>query len=95
MKQTFVTLDKRSKKARKAYYAKQRQTWGELNPVTRTMPNGKAYNRKKNKEKDKRMGREFCDSLSFFICQNCIAPKSVIRKYWFIDDSSILCVSMF
>lgn len=65
MKQTFVTLDKRSKKARKAYYAKQRQTWGELNPVTRTMPNGKAYNRKKNKEKDKKIGREFCDSLSF------------------------------
>lgn len=65
MKQTFVTLDKRSKKARKAYYAKQRQTWGELNPVTRTMPNRKAYNRKKNKGKDKKIGREFCNSLSF------------------------------
>ena len=35
MKQ-YVTLDKRSKKAQREYYAKQRTTWGELNPVTRS-----------------------------------------------------------
>lgn len=46
MKQ-YVTLDKRSKKAQREYYAKQRTTWGELNPVTRSVPSGKAYNRKR------------------------------------------------
>ncbi len=44
MKQ-YVTIDKRSKKAQKAYYAKCRCTWGELNPVTRSVPSGKTYNR--------------------------------------------------
>ena len=48
MKQ-YVTLDKRSKKAQKEYHAKQRRTWGELNPVTRSVPSGKVYNRKKEK----------------------------------------------
>ena len=37
MKQ-YVTIDKRSKKAQKEYYSKQRGTWGELNPVTRGVP---------------------------------------------------------
>ena len=55
MKQ-YVTLDKRSKKAQREYYAKQRTTWGELNPVTRSVPSGKTYNRKKEKQ---RIGVEF------------------------------------
>ena len=48
MKQ-YVTIDKRSKKAQKEYYLKQRHTWGELNPVTRSVTSGKVYNRKKDK----------------------------------------------
>lgn len=59
MKQ-YVTIDKRSKKAQKEYYSKQRQTWGELNPVTRSVPSGKVYNRKKEK---KRIGVEFRDGF--------------------------------
>ena len=43
----YVSLDKRSKKAQREYHAKQRRTWGELNPVTRSVPSGKTYNRKK------------------------------------------------
>lgn len=35
---------------------KQRTTWGELNPVTRSVPSGKTYNRKKEKQ---RIGVEF------------------------------------
>ena len=50
MKQ-YVTIDKRSKKAQKEYYSKQRHTWGELNPVTRSVPSGKVYNRKKDKRR--------------------------------------------
>mgnify|MGYP007006674939 CR=1 FL=1 len=47
----YISLDKRSKKAQKKYYAGFRRTWDGVNPVIRTMPNGKAYNRKKDKEK--------------------------------------------
>lgn len=50
MKQ-YVTVDKRSKKAQKEYYSKQRRTWGELNPATRSVPSGKVYNRKKEKHR--------------------------------------------
>ena len=34
----YVSLDKRSKKAKKEYYAGFRRTWDGVNPVTRTMP---------------------------------------------------------
>ena len=47
----YISLDKRSKKAQKEYYAGFRRTWDGVNPETRIMPNGKAYNRKKDKEK--------------------------------------------
>ena len=53
----FIPINKKSKKAQKEYYAKKRNTWGELNPMTRTMPNGKGYNRKKLKQEDRRNGR--------------------------------------
>ena len=53
----FIPINKKSKKAQKEYYAKKRNTWGELNPVTRTMGNGKGYNRKKLKQEDRRNGR--------------------------------------
>ena len=58
MKQ-YVSIDKRSKKAQKEYYAKQRLTWGVLNPVTRSVPSGKTYNRKKDKQERHRIGKEF------------------------------------
>ena len=53
----FVSLDKRSKKAQKAYYAEHRITWGELNPVTKSVPSGKSYNRKKDKLALRRTGK--------------------------------------
>lgn len=62
MKQ-YVTLDKRSKKAQKEYYSKQRLTWGVLNPVTRSVPSGKTYNRKKDKQERRRIGKEFSDGF--------------------------------
>lgn len=49
MKQ-YVPIEKRSKKEQKAYYASQRNTWGELNPVTRRSENPKAYNRQKSRK---------------------------------------------
>ena len=47
-KQKYVPLEKQSKRQRKEYYASRRKTWGELNPVTRSTPNPRAYNRKKS-----------------------------------------------
>lgn len=44
-----VPLNKRSKKSQRAYHAKQRGSWYGLNPVTRTVPNQKAYDRNKAK----------------------------------------------
>ena len=68
MKKSFVPISKQSKKAQKTYHSAQRSTWGVLNPATRTMPNGRAYNRKKQKAND-RSGREpSFDSLSLPFC---------------------------
>ncbi|MBR3361324.1 MAG: hypothetical protein IKG39_08305 [Lachnospiraceae bacterium] len=53
----YVPLSKKSKKELKKFHAMQRNTWGGLNPVTRTVPNGKAYNRKKLKQTDFRDSR--------------------------------------
>lgn len=53
----FVPLEKMSKKAQKEYYAKKRGTWGEISPVTRTVPNGKAYSRSKMKQEEQKNSR--------------------------------------
>lgn len=66
----YVSLDKRSKKAKKEYYSSMRMTWGELNPVTRTVPSKKTYNRNKDKQERRRADREFRNGFdigSFFI----------------------------
>ncbi len=54
----YVSLNKRSKKAQREYYSEQRRTWGELNPVTKSMPSGKTYNRNKCRQEMKRISRE-------------------------------------
>ena len=48
MKQKFVPLEKQSKRKRKEYHASFRKDWNGINPVTRVMPNQKAYKRKKS-----------------------------------------------
>ena len=54
----YVSLDKRSKKAKKEYYSSMRSTWGEINPVTRSVPSAKAYDRKKEKQKMRKLSNE-------------------------------------
>lgn len=44
----FVPYDKMSKKKKKELNAQMRGDWGNLNPVTRTTKNKKAYNRRNN-----------------------------------------------
>ena len=81
----YVTIDKRSKKARKEYYSKLRGTWGELNPVTRSVPSGKTYNRKKDKQKNRRIGREFSDGFDVDFCLQAYTRKDFCRlldSFW-------------
>ena len=56
MKQ-MIPLKKQSKKAQKEQHAKQRGSWYDICPITRTVPNGKAYDRNRVKQED----REFAD----------------------------------
>ena len=65
----YVSIDKRTKKAQKEYYSKKRLTWGEFNPVTRSIPSGKTYNREKDKQERRRIGREFSNGFDadFFV----------------------------
>ena len=64
----YVSIDKRSKKAQKEYYSKKRLTWREFNPVTRSVPSGKNYNREKDKQERRRIGREFSDGFDVDFC---------------------------
>ena len=48
----MVPLNKRSKKAQKEYYVKQRGSWYGVNPITRTVPSGKVYDRSRVKRVD-------------------------------------------
>lgn len=43
----FIPYEKLSKKEKRKIDKTRRQTWGELNPVTRKPENSKAYNRNK------------------------------------------------
>ena len=46
-KEPFVPISKQSKLNQKKFNDAKRGTWGNVNPVTRTPPNPKAYNRRK------------------------------------------------
>ena len=72
----FIPINKKSKKAQKEYYAKKRNTWGELNPMTRTIPNGKGYNRKKLKQEDRRNGSfsQIIERLPFLVVRIFVLP---------------------
>ena len=47
--QKLVPLNKQSKKAQRTYHSKQRGSWYGLDPVTRIVPNKKAYDRNRAK----------------------------------------------
>ncbi len=47
MTMKFIPREKLSKKAKRALDEKQRAGWEGINPVTRSVPNKKAYSRKK------------------------------------------------
>ena len=46
----FIPYEKLSKREKRKMDLAKRQTWGELNPVTRKPENSKAYNRNKARD---------------------------------------------
>ncbi len=48
MKRRNIPLEKRSKREQKAHFAAFRGGWGAIDPITKKLPNAKAYNRKKS-----------------------------------------------
>ena len=54
MKQ-LVPLKKQSKKAQKAHHARQRGSWYGISPVTRIVPNRKAYDRNRVKRANRKL----------------------------------------
>ena len=61
----FIPYEKLSKKEKRKIDQARRQTWGELNPVTRKPENSKAYNRNKARNW-KRDHHEPVPGLSYF-----------------------------
>ena len=60
----YIPIEKKSKKEQKKFHDMQRRTWNGLNPVTRTVPNGKGYDRNKVKDNDRKNGRNFRDETT-------------------------------
>ena len=64
----YIPREKLSKKARRKLDADRRGTWGAVNPVTRSVKNEKAYNRKKaRREMDFHPGGPFGLALRYII----------------------------
>jgi len=61
----FIPYEKLSKKEKRKLDLAMRQTWGELNPVTRKPVNSKAYNRRKSQDWKRELPPTACD---FFAC---------------------------
>ena len=63
--ENFIPYEKLSKKEKRKMDLAKRQTWGELNPVTRKPTNSKAYNRKRTQDWKKELPdlRPFCYSV--------------------------------
>ena len=75
----FVPIEKKSKKEQKKFHAMQRRTWNGLNPVTRTVPNGKGYDRNKLKDNERKNSRESTDETT--CCFNNEDPLEIERKF--------------
>ena len=59
----FIPYEKLSKKEKRKMDLAKRQTWGELNPVTRKPANSKAYNSKRTQD----WKRELPEPVSFAV----------------------------
>lgn len=76
----MIPYEKLSKKQQQTLNKAKRGTWGSLNPLTRTPPNSKAYNRRRTQDWKK----ELPDPASFLFAQGkfCgIMDKTIHKEY--------------
>ena len=76
MMEKFIPYEKLSKKEKRKLDTAKRNTWGELNPVTRKPENPKAYNRNKARNW-KRDDHEPIPGV-FYVC----IPLDPIQKFF-------------
>ena len=62
----YIPYEKLSKKEKRKIDQARRQTWGELNPVTRKPETSKAYNRKKSQAWTRELPPEACELFLTF-----------------------------
>ena len=62
----FIPYEKLSKKEKRKLDQTRRQTWNNLNPVTRKPTNSKAYNRKKSQAWKRDLPPAVCDFFLTF-----------------------------
>ncbi len=70
----FIPYEKLSKKEKRKLDLSRRQTWGELNPVTRKPVSSKAYNRKKSQDWKREPPPKTCDFS--FLLHNLLRDSS-------------------
>ena len=71
----FIPYGKLSKKKKRKMDLAKRQTWGELNPVTRKPQHSKAYNR--NKSRNWKRDDHETNSGSFYSNQTVLSPAFI------------------
>ena len=62
----FIPYEKLSKKEKRKLDQAKRQTWGDLNPVTRKPENSKAYNRRKAQDWKKELSNPVFRFMNLF-----------------------------
>ena len=81
----FIPYEKLSKKEKRKLNQAKRQTWGELNPVTRKPQNSKAYNRNKSRN----WQRDYHKTSSGIVIYSFVEVKVLIIEEYSSRLSSI------
>lgn len=74
----FIPYEKLSKKEKRKLDQAKRQTWGNLNPVTRKPENSKAYNRKKARDWKRDQHEPTSSFCSFTNSLHCIEKTMLL-----------------
>ena len=73
----FIPYEKLSKKEKRKIDLAKRQTWGELNPVTRKPESSKAYNRRRTQDWKKDLP-DLRPSLCLFVFELSLLLSSIL-----------------